>query len=54
MKIKEFKEWFNEFASGIPVTGTNGSQWRALVAKVEQLEVEAPVVAPKSVAKEAK
>ena len=47
MKTKEFKLWFADFAAGIPVTGTNGAQWKQLLAKVETLEV-APVVAAKT------
>jgi len=47
MKTKEFKLWFADFAAGIPVTGTNGAQWKQLLAKVEQLEVE-PVAAAKT------
>lgn len=48
MKTKEFKAWFADFSAGIPVTGTNGAQWKQLLAKVEALEVEPVVTAPKT------
>jgi hypothetical protein len=41
MKVKEFKEWFADFATGVPVEGTNSGQWKRLVAVVDSLEVEA-------------
>jgi hypothetical protein len=43
MKLKEFKEWFAEFAKGIPVEGPNSAQWRKLQSLVESVEEAAPV-----------
>ena len=46
MKLKEFKEWFADFASGIAVEGPNSAQWRKLQAVVNSV-VEAPAPAEK-------
>lgn len=40
MKVKEFKEWFRELASGVPTHGANHNQWRRVVEAVERLEDE--------------
>lgn len=42
MKIKEFKEWFADFAAGVAIEGPNSGQWRKLQSAVDSLEVEAP------------
>lgn len=52
MKVKEFKEYFAEFAEGIPVEGPNSAQWKKLKAVVESLVVE-PVVTKAPVEKPA-
>lgn len=46
MKVKEFKEWFADFASGIPVEGPNSAQWRKLQSVAESLEEPVAVKAP--------
>jgi hypothetical protein len=51
MKLKEFKEWFADFANGVPVEGTNSSQWKKLVTTVNSLEVEVVKAPAKEVTK---
>jgi hypothetical protein len=46
MKLKEFKEWFTDFAAGVPVEGPNSAQWRKLQTVVDSV-VEAPAPAEK-------
>jgi len=46
MKLKEFKDYFAEFAQGIPVEGPNSAQWRKLQSVVESLEEDKLVAKP--------
>ncbi len=40
MNVKQFKDWFTDFASGVSDAGTTHRQWAKIKEAVEKLTVE--------------